>query len=147
MQSIKLEEYIPLKIIFNEDKEAVEYISYSKNKNYFLEFVVGIKSRLIKRMVLLLSLEYSESENELAIGNYEEKNLKLYGGNIECSDFKTTIYSNGVRILLSNKSSSNYIKMNKVYFGLSVADEITEICVYNMKSEELNHLKRELELQ
>ena len=42
MQSIKLEEYIPLKIIFNEDKEAVEYISYSKNKNSFLEFVVLI---------------------------------------------------------------------------------------------------------
>ena len=28
--NIKLEEYIPLKIIFNKDEEAVEYISYSK---------------------------------------------------------------------------------------------------------------------
>ena len=30
--NIKLEEYIPLKIIFNKDEEAVEYISYSKDK-------------------------------------------------------------------------------------------------------------------
>ena len=26
---MELEEYIPLKIIFNKDEEAVEYISYS----------------------------------------------------------------------------------------------------------------------
>ena len=32
MQSIKLENYIPLKIIFNNIDEAVEYISYSKEK-------------------------------------------------------------------------------------------------------------------
>ena len=29
---MELEEYIPLKIIFNKDEEAVEYISYSKDK-------------------------------------------------------------------------------------------------------------------
>ena len=29
---MELEEYIPLKIIFNRDEEAVEYISYSKDK-------------------------------------------------------------------------------------------------------------------
>ena len=32
---MKLEEYIPLKIIFNKDEEAVEYISYSKEEFIF----------------------------------------------------------------------------------------------------------------
>ena len=50
--NIKLEEYIPLKIIFNKDEEAVEYISYSKDKTSSLEFTVGIKSKLIKRITL-----------------------------------------------------------------------------------------------
>ena len=35
---MELEEYIPLKIIFNRDEEAVEYISYSKDKTSSLEF-------------------------------------------------------------------------------------------------------------
>lgn len=33
--NMKLEEYIPLEIIFNKDKEAVEYISYSKDKKCY----------------------------------------------------------------------------------------------------------------
>ena len=36
---MELEEYIPLKIIFNKDEEAVEYISYSKDKTSSLEFI------------------------------------------------------------------------------------------------------------
>ena len=42
---MELEEYIPLKIIFNKEEEAVEYISYSKDKTSSLEFTVGIKSQ------------------------------------------------------------------------------------------------------
>lgn len=38
--NMKLEEYIPLKIIFTKDEEAVEYISYSKDKTFSLEFTV-----------------------------------------------------------------------------------------------------------
>ena len=49
---MELEEYIPLKIIFNKDEEAVEYISYSKDKTSSLEFTVGIKSKLLKRITL-----------------------------------------------------------------------------------------------
>ena len=71
--NIKLEEYIPLKIIFNKDEEAVEYISYSKDKTSSLEFAVGIKSKLIKRITLLLCKEYSETTNQLVVGNFEEK--------------------------------------------------------------------------
>ena len=70
--NIKLEEYIPLKIIFNKDEEAVEYISYSKDKTSSLEFTVGIKSKLIKRITLLLCKEYSETTNKLVVENFED---------------------------------------------------------------------------
>ena len=43
--------------------------------------------------------------------------------------------------------SSKYIKMDKVYFGLSDTDDIIEICVCDMSVSELEHLKKELELQ
>ena len=61
--------------------------------------------------------------------------------------FKTILCSNGARIVLSDKNSHKYIKMDKVYLGLSDTDDITEICVFDMSVSELEHLKKELELQ
>jgi hypothetical protein len=145
--NIKLEEYIPLKIIFNKDEEAVEYISYSKDKTSSLEFTVGIKSKLIKRITLLLCKEYSETTNKLVVENFEDRKIILHSDDVECSVFKTILYSNGARIILSDKNSSKYIKMDKVYFGLSDTDDIIEICVCDMSVSELEHLKKELELQ
>ena len=145
--NMKLEEYIPLKIIFNEDEEAVEYISYSKDKTSLLEFTVGIKSKLIKRITLLLCKEYLETTNKIVVEKFEDRKIMLHSDDVECSVFKTILYSNGARIVLSDKDSSQYIKMGKVYFGLSHTDDIIEICVCDMSVSELEHLKKELELQ
>ena len=144
---MKLEEYIPLKIIFNKDEEAVEHISYSKDKTSSLEFTVGIKSKLLKRITLLLCKEYSETTNKLVVENFEDGKIVFHSDDIECPVFKTILYSNGTRIILSDKKSSHYIKMDKVYFGLSETDDIIEICVCDMSVSELEHLKKELELQ
>ena len=144
---MELEEYIPLKIIFNRDEEAVEYISYSKDKSSSLEFTVGIKSKLLKRITLLLCKEYSETTNKLVVENFEDGKIIFHSDDIECPVFKTILYSNGTRIILSDKKSSHYIKMDKVYFGLSETDDIIEICVCDMSISELEHLKKELELQ
>ena len=144
---MELEEYIPLKIIFNRDEEAVEYISYSKDKTSSLEFTVGIKSKLLKRITLLLCKEYSETTNKLVVENFEDGKIIFHSDDIECPVFKTILYSNGTRIILSDKKSSHYIKMDKVYFGLSETDDIIEICVCDMSISELEHLKKELELQ
>ncbi len=145
--NIILEEYIPLKIILNKDEEALEYISYSKDKSSCLEFAVGIKSKLIKRITLLLCKEYSETANELIIENFENSKILLNGDDVECTVFKTILYSNGARIILSDKNSFKYIKIDNVYLGLSDTDNITEICVCGMNALELEHLKNELELQ
>ena len=107
---MELEEYIPLKIIFNRDEEAVEYISYSKDKTSSLEFTVGIKSKLLKRITLLLCKEYSETTNKLVVENFEDGKIIFHSDDIECPVFKTILYSNGTRIILSDKKSSRYIK-------------------------------------
>ena len=91
--NMKLEEYIPLKNIFNKDEEAVEYISYSKDKTSSLEFTVGIKSKLIKRITLLLCKEYSETTNKLVVENFEDRKIILHSDDVECSVFKTILYS------------------------------------------------------
>ncbi len=145
--NIKLEEYIPLKIIFSKDEEAVEYISYSKNKTSSLEVVIGAKSKQIKRITLLLCKEFSETTNELVVKNCEDEKIIFNSTNIECNVFKTILYCNGARIILSDKTSDKYIKRDKVYLGLTDTNNIAEICICNMSVSEMEHLKTELELQ
>lgn len=145
--SIKLEEYIPLKIICNDYEEAVKYVSFSKDNTSSLEFVFGINSNLIKGITLLLCKDYIETTDELKVENIVEKEIKLKCDNVECNMFKTILYSNGARIICSDKDTCEYVKLDKVYLGMSDKDEITEICIYDMRTYELEHLKKELMLQ
>lgn len=145
--NLKLDEYIPLQIMFHKDEEAVEHITYLKDKTSLLEFTVGIKSKLLKRITLLLCKEHSETTNKLVVENFEDRKIMLHGDDVECPVFKTTLYPNGARITLSDKKSSHYVKMDKVYFGLSDTDDVIEMCVCDMSVSELEHLKKELELQ
>lgn len=92
----------------------------------------------------MLCKEYSETTNKLVIENFEDGKIIFHSDDVECTVFKTILYSNGARIVLSDKKSSHYIKMDKVYFGLSDIDDIIEICVYDMSISELGHLKKEL---
>lgn len=145
--SITLEEYIPLKIIWDSCEEAVTYVSFSKEKTSSLEIVIGINSSQVKRLTLLLCKEYLETSDELRVDNIVDNKIMFKHDKVECDIFKAILYSNGVKIICSNKDTCKYIQLGKVYFGMSEADDITEICVYDMSVDELAHLKNELMLQ
>ena len=75
--SIKLEEYIPLKVVFDREDESIKILSYSKDKTSLLEIAVGTISGLIKRITLLLSKDYDINDSKLIIDVYETGDLKL----------------------------------------------------------------------
>lgn len=145
--NIVLEEYIPLKIMFCKDKEPINYISYSQDKYSLLEISVGVNSRQIHKIMLLLSKEYSIEEKSLKIQESIKEDILMDSGNVQCTCFETTIYMNGVKIVLSKEKRERYIKVDSIYFGVSCSNEIVEICVCEMSPSEVLHLKRELELQ
>lgn len=145
--NIILEEYIPLKVIINKDDEAVDYLTFSKNNISHIELTFGINSHFLKRVILLSSYEFEYSIGFLLIENYIETNISLSKNKIECDIFKTIIYKNGVKIILSSENVSRYIKIGNVFLGVSNNDSIVNICVCEMSLKELKHLKNELELQ
>ena len=145
--NIELEEYIPLKIVFCENREPINYISYSQDKYSLLEFSVGVNSKHIHKITLLLSKEYFIEEKILELENSEEGEVLMDNVNVQCACFKTILYANGVKIVLSKEKCEKYIKRDRVYVGVSIFNEVTEICVCDMSFLELQHLKNELELQ
>ena len=145
---MELEEYIPLKIIFNKDKEAVEYISYSKDKTSLLEIAVGITSCFISRITLLLSKEYDINNDRLNIDGYEIGDLIINDElKSSCSYFKTHLYEDGIKIVISEEKVFKYIKMDRLYVGLSELNNIVEICLCQLTPDEVKHIKNELDHQ
>lgn len=147
---LELDEYIPLKIICEGTKEPVDNISYSKGTKSLLEITVGIQSKSIKRITLLLSEEYHILDRKINIDKLESVSANLTFGeyeSIESISFVTNLYNDGIQIVISGEKSTKYIKMDTLYIGLSSTYEITEIIVNQLNEKELAHIKNELEFQ
>lgn len=146
--SISLEEYIPIKVLIDRKDEPIKNISYFKDKTSLLEIAVGVESRFIKRITLLLSKEYDINDNKLDINVYETGDLKVNDElKNSCSYFKTYLHEDGIRIVISKDKVFRYVKMDRLYIGLSNLGGIVEICLCQLASNEINHIKNELDYQ
>ena len=78
----------------------------------------------------------------------ESANIKVMDYiTIECEKFSTELFEDALRILLSNKNVTRYVKMGRLCIGMSNGNEIIEICVMGLSNEESNHVKNELNFQ
>ena len=146
--SIILEEYIPLKVLIDSQDEPIKYLSYSKETTSLLEIGVEEASGFIKEITLVLSKDWDIYDRKLSIDVYQTGNLKV---NAElknsCSYFKTYLYENGVRIVISEEKVCKYIKIDRLYIGLSDLGSMVEICLCQLTPDEVNHIKNELNYQ
>lgn len=146
--SIILEEYIPLKVLIDSQDEPIKYLSYSKETTSLLEIGVEEASGFIKEITLVLSKDWDIYDRKLSIDVYQTGNLKV---NAElknsCSYFKTYLYENGVRIVISEEKVCKYIKIDRLYIGLSDLGSMVEICLCQLTPDEVAHIKNELNYQ
>ena len=146
--SISLEEYIPLKVTIDRKNEPIENVLYFKDKTSILEISMGTVSRFINRITLLLSKEYEITDSKLNIDVYDTGDLKINDkSKNSCAYFKTYLYEDGISIVISEEKVFKYVKMDRLYIGLSSLSDIVEICVCQLTSNEINHIKKELSYQ
>lgn len=146
--SISLEEYIPLKVLIDRKDEPIKNLLYSKDKTSLLEIAVGITSGFIKSITLLLSKEYDINDSKLSIDVYETGDLKVNGElKNNCSYFKTYLYKDGIRIVISEENIFKCIKMDRLYVALSNLGSLVEICLCQLTPNEVSHIKNELDYQ
>ena len=146
--SIILEQYIPLKVMIDRKDEPIKNLSYLKDKTSLLEISIGIASGLIKRITLLLTKEYYISDSKLNIDAYETGDLKVKDEmKNNCSFFKTYLYKDGIKVVISEEKVFKYVKMDRLYIGLSNLGSIVEICLYQLTQCEIDHIKNELKYQ
>lgn len=147
---LKLEEYIPLKVICGEREEPVNSISYSKDLKSLLEIAVGIHSGLIKKITLLLCEEYVILDQNLLLNKKEIIDSKIKFNDymsVKCNCFKIYLYNDGIRLVISDEKSAKFVKMEMLFIGVSKKNEITEICIIQLNKKEIMHIKNELAFQ
>lgn len=107
-------------------------------------------SGTIKKITLLLSEEYVFIDEEITMKNVHSENANVIFQeyeSVECVNFVTYVYTDGLKISISDEKSEIYIKMNKLYLGLSCKNKITEICITQLNKNEIRHIKNELDIQ
>lgn len=143
--SIRLEEYIPLKVLVDRKNEPVKNISFFKEKSSLLEISVGSVSGLIKRITLLMSKEYEICKDRLNIDGHEVGNPKIDAElKNNCMFFKTYVYEDGVKIVVAKEKVFRYAKIDKLFVGLSNLGRIIEICLCQLTPTEVKHICKEL---
>lgn len=97
---------------------------------------------------MLLSEEYDTNDSKLNIDVYEAGDLRVNDKlKNDCSCFITHLYEDGIRIIVSEEKVFKYVKMGKLYIGLSNRDSISEICICQLSPHEMNHINNELNCQ
>ena len=143
-----LEDYIPLKIIVEGKEELVDVITYSKGTRSLLEIIIRRQSKSIKEITLLISEEYCIFNQKINAHKADYGNVNLRCKDYkhsEVSTFRTNVFEDGVQIVLSDEKSAKYVKMGRLYVGLSDTNELTEIGMEQLSEEESAHIKTELD--
>ena len=143
-----LEDYIPLKIIVEGKEELVDVITYSKGTRSLLEIIIRRQSKSIKEITLLISEEYCIFNQKINAhkADYGNANLRCKDyKHSEVSTFRTNVFEDGVQIVLYDEKSAKYVKMGRLYVGLSDTNELTEIGMEQLSEEESAHIKTELD--
>lgn len=137
-----------MKVLFDRKEEPIKNLIYSKEKKSLLEIAVGISSGLIKRITLLLSEEYDINSSKLYIDVYETGDIRVSDElKNRCYYFKTHLYEDGIRIVISEEKPYKFVKMDKLYVGLSNLGNIVELCLCQLTPNEVDHIKSELDYQ
>lgn len=148
-----LEEYIPLKIIFDTSFE--EYhpsLEFVKNDSSLLELSVGNESHRLSSITLVVCEDYKIVDDKLPIFEtidgdiYIDEKMPDSLLHFETDVFETHVYLDGIVINLSNKPSTTFYKNNNVIWGIDETGEISQF-IAEMDNEAVEHITNELNLQ
>ena len=140
------EEYIPIKVVLNE-AELSRHIGFYYKDSDLAEFALDFETGAVNSFVLTLSNHYSFHEAMLECPATANGEIQLfYPPRNLCSAFMVEVYLNGVRITVSCSSNVSYIRSGQLILGIDAEENIAEILITDLRSDEVAFVKNELEL-
>ena len=140
------EEYFPVIVEFDSEELNNRFIEFDFQDTDMLELAVNPHTKLLKRVTLTLCNHYRFLSESLIIPDYDEGMMAIIGpDSTECPCFLANIYTDGVKIDLSEARATKYYKVGNIVFAFSDDDVLASVYIIGLSNEEVIHIKTELE--
>lgn len=139
------EDYIAAKVVFDKDSKDYRHVMLSYSNTDALEFGLNRSSGLLEKFVLILCKHFYVSENKLVLPKAPNGDIYLAMPKVtSCNLFKSTIYANGMHILLSSNKTNELNACGNVIIGFDSNKNITELYLTHLSANEREHILKEL---
>lgn len=109
------------------------------------ELSVNPETKELKRFTLTLCNHFSIEDKLLSLPIYEAGSLSIAGPDkTEYSTFSVKVFKNRLMIETSHELATKHLKSGHLIFGLSSSDEVTDVYITDLTSDEISHVKSEL---
>lgn len=139
------EDYFPAIVEFSSEELNNHFIEFNFSDTDMFELSVNPDTRELKRFTLTLCNHFSIEDKLLSLPTYETGSLSIDGPDkTECSAFSVKVFNNGLIIETSREIATKHLKSGHLIFGLSSSDEVTDVYITDLTSDEIAHVKSEL---
>ena len=146
-RKIVITDYIPLQVRTEQECQATDYLYAKKGDHSLLELSFNKNDSTIHRITLLICKDYKRiNENYQIPSNYESGDVLVESmGEIELSIFRSVIYSNAVKVVVSNEVPDSCISSGNVVWELNGCGDLVSLCVIDPTGITSEHCYKELE--
>ncbi|MCF0109093.1 MAG: hypothetical protein HUJ57_03220 [Erysipelotrichaceae bacterium] len=139
-------EYIPVEILFN-DTELVKHLGFYYNDTDLLEFCVDYDNGYLCKFILSFCSHYSFINDDIEIPEAEPGRIKLnYPSHNDCDMFSVSVYNDGIYIKISKAPVKSFISSGQLIIGIDGNNDVAEVYIYDLSSDEAGFVKNELTL-
>lgn len=145
-RSVTLTDYIPLQVRTERDKQLVDYCTFRKGDSSLLEFAFGQENHIIQRITLVICADYSQVEEVYQIPAGCEDGDVLFDSpaEIETAVFSCRIYSDAVKVKVSDAHPYKQILSNNIVWEVSEEGAFISLCVLDKTGAVSKHCLTEL---
>lgn len=139
------EDYFPAIVEFSSEELNNHFIEFNFSDTDMFELSVNPETRELKRFTLTLCNHFTIEDKSLLPPTYETGSISIDGPDkTECSAFSVKVFNDGLLIETSHEVATKHIKSGHLIFGLSSFDEVTAVYISDLTSDEIAHVKSEL---
>ncbi len=139
------EEYFPAIVQFSSEELNNRFIEFSYQDTDMFELVGNSETGELKQFTFTLCNHFNESDKPLNVPVADEGIMFLGVNNtVQCEKFIATIYSDGIRIDLSDKEACNIYKCGQLVFAFDKSDSLVSLYVTSLSAEDVSHILQEL---
>ena len=139
------EDYFPAIVEFSSEELNNHFIELNFSDTDMFELSVSPATKELKRFTLTLCNHFIIEDKSLSLPTYEVGSFAIDGPDkTECSAFSVKVFNDGLMIETSHDVTSKHLRSGHLIFGLSSSDEVTTVYIADLTSDEIAHVKSEL---